>query len=92
MRLMLTITGALLIALPVAAQQQDNPRSRFAGMDRDQDGVITRTEWRGSAQSFDKHDWNNDGVLSGDELRPGAYRRGSREEPDFDAGDNGFAD
>ena len=50
-------------------------RSRFAGMDRNGDGVITRLEWRGSRQSFDNQDWNNDGVLSGDEVRPAGVRR-----------------
>ena len=45
---------------------------RFAGMDRNNDGVITRAEWRGSAQSFAVHDWNRDGRLSGDEVRTGA--------------------
>ena len=44
-------------------------------MDQDRDGVITRSEWRGSTQSFDVHDWNRDGVLSGDEVRPGARRQ-----------------
>ena len=44
-------------------------------MDRDGDGVITRAEWRGSDRSFDVHDWNRDGVLSGDEIRPGSRRQ-----------------
>ena len=45
---------------------------RFAGMDRNNDGEISRAEWRGSAQSFAVHDWNRDGRLSGDEVRTGA--------------------
>ena len=49
--------------------------TRFPNMDRNNDGVITRQEWRGSDQSFRTHDWNNDGVLSGDEIRAGARRR-----------------
>jgi Ca2+-binding EF-hand superfamily protein len=60
-------------AAPVAAQG-DQPQRRFSGMDRDRDGVITRAEWRGSDRSFRVHDWNADGVLSGDELRVGAQR------------------
>jgi Ca2+-binding EF-hand superfamily protein len=66
----------LSLPLPAAAAPQAQPRSniRFADMDRNGDGVITRAEWRGSARSFQVHDWNNDGVLSGDELRPGARR------------------
>jgi Ca2+-binding EF-hand superfamily protein len=54
---------------------------RFPGMDRNNDGVITRQEWRGSAQSFRVHDWNNDGVLSNEEVRAGARR--PAEEEDF---------
>jgi Ca2+-binding EF-hand superfamily protein len=45
-------------------------------MDRNHDGVITRDEWQGSDQSFRVHDWNADGVLSSEELRPGAHRPG----------------
>jgi Ca2+-binding EF-hand superfamily protein len=47
---------------------------RFAAMDRNTDGVITRTEWQGSDRSFEVHDWNGDGVLSKEEVRPGARR------------------
>jgi Ca2+-binding EF-hand superfamily protein len=55
-------------------------------MDLDNDGVVTRSEWRGSDRSFDVHDWNADGVLSGDEVRPGAIRnRGERQDEDFDS-------
>ena len=34
------------------------------GMDRNNDGVITRSEWRGNANSFAQLDRNRDGVLS----------------------------
>ena len=54
----------------VAAAAQSS--MRFAGMDRNGDGVISRQEWRGSANSFARHDWNGDGELSGDEVRVGA--------------------
>jgi Ca2+-binding EF-hand superfamily protein len=63
-------------------QAQRRAQMRFADMDRNGDGVIARSEWRGSDQSFRVHDWNNDGVLSGDEVRPGA-QRGVQEENDF---------
>jgi Ca2+-binding EF-hand superfamily protein len=73
-----------LMAVPMAhAQEDDRPRprnaqsrgtTRFQGMDTDRDGVITRSEWRGSDTSFRAHDWNGDGVLSGDEVRVGAAR------------------
>jgi len=48
---------------------------RFQGMDRNHDGVITRSEWNGNDQSFRNQDWNGDGILSGDEVRTGARRQ-----------------
>jgi Ca2+-binding EF-hand superfamily protein len=61
-----------------AGQAREQP-NRFAVMDRNNDGVVTREEWRGSSRSFAVHDWNNDGVLSGDELRAGRRRSGTQE-------------
>lgn len=72
------IALSLTLAAPsVLAQGQGNatPRSqqdrsmRFRAMDTDNDGVITRAEWRGNDQSFREQDANGDGVLSGDEVR-----------------------
>jgi EF hand len=48
--------------------------TRFQELDRDNNGVITRAEWRGDHASFANHDWNHDGVLSGVERKPGAIR------------------
>jgi hypothetical protein len=48
--------------------------TRFRGMDRNNDGIISRTEWRGNTRSFLNQDWNNDGVLSGREVRRNAVR------------------
>jgi len=50
------------------AQNNNERRMRFQGMDRDGDGVITRSEWRGNIQSFRQQDLNGDGVLSGNEV------------------------
>jgi Ca2+-binding EF-hand superfamily protein len=47
---------------------------RFSGMDTNHDGQISRGEWRGNDASFNEHDWNGDGVLSGIEVTPGAQR------------------
>ncbi len=66
---------AASLASPVYAQYSND---RYQQMDDNNDGVISRSEWRGSDQSFRRYDWNNDGVLSGDELRVGARRRDSR--------------
>jgi len=71
------LTAALLaMAIPVAAQRGGPPVGtiRFQAMDTNNDGRITRDEWRGSSQSFRVHDWNGDGVLSGDEVRTGTAR------------------
>lgn len=47
---------------------------RFRGLDRDGDGQVARWEWRGNDVSFANQDWNDDGVLRGAEVRPGAAR------------------
>jgi Ca2+-binding EF-hand superfamily protein len=57
---------------PEPQRGRGNQRIRFAEMDTNRDNIITRQEWRGSARSFEVHDWNNDGRLSGDEIRLGA--------------------
>ena len=66
------------------AQGRPVNRIRFAGMDANNDGVITREEWRGSRRSFEVHDWNGDGRLSGDEVRTGARRNADWETADHD--------
>jgi Ca2+-binding EF-hand superfamily protein len=66
-----------------APATSNSGRIRFQGMDRNGNRVIEREEWNGSRGSFDVHDWNRDGVLSGEEVQPGA-RRAARGEEDFD--------
>jgi Ca2+-binding EF-hand superfamily protein len=61
---------------------EDLTQMRFAGLDTNHDCRITRDEWRGNDVSFNQHDWNGDGVLSGAEVTPGA------ESPDRDDDDN----
>jgi Ca2+-binding EF-hand superfamily protein len=90
------LVGAATVALLVAgahtsgAQGRGQRGMRFAGMDRNGDGVITRDEWQGSEQSFRTHDWNHDGVLSGDELRPGARPPARQSDDDFDSPDRDY--
>jgi hypothetical protein len=67
--------------------RRNEENMRFLGMDRNGDGRITRDEWRGNDNSFAQHDWNDDGVLSGDEVRPGAQpsnRRDTQNRARFD--------
>jgi hypothetical protein len=61
---------------PVNQPQVPVDQSRYREMDRNGDGIVSRTEWRGNAQAFENQDWNNDDVLSGDELDGGAARFG----------------
>jgi hypothetical protein len=87
----LQVVTFAVCALSAAAQLAAEPQSRygqpraqaegmrFRAMDRNNDGAVTRQEWRGSDDSFRVHDWNNDGILSGDEVREGFWATG--EEP-----------
>ena len=81
-----SIFAAALLALGLAgtAEAQAQPRMRFAAMDTNRDGVITREEWRGNERSFRNHDWNGDGRLSGEEVRPGAQRPPRWDDRDID--------
>jgi hypothetical protein len=71
------------------ADNQSSIAPRFQGLDRNNDGVVSRSEWRGNNVGFNNQDWNNDGVLSRDELLEPAGRRagagGLRRDFDFDA-------
>jgi hypothetical protein len=62
-------------ANPEAAKDAEE-RTRFRGLDRNNDGRVSRAEWNGNDASFANHDWNHDGVLSGTEMDPGAARSG----------------
>jgi Ca2+-binding EF-hand superfamily protein len=76
MKARLTVVSLLIClgdlgATHTAARDQNTTPARqirFREMDLDGDGVITRAEWRGSAQTFRRFDRNRDGVLSGEEV------------------------
>jgi Ca2+-binding EF-hand superfamily protein len=70
------------VATTVEAQGRAVSRIRFQEMDANNDGRVTRQEWRGAARSFEVHDWNNDGVLSGEEVRIGGQRASNWETAD----------
>ena len=79
--------AALPVSTSVEAQGREGQgrraaRMRFMQMDRNNDGVISRQEWNGSDRSFEVHDWNDDGRLSGEEVRVGAQRNTNWEEAD----------
>src|SRR5436190_22788158 len=81
------VLGALCLsaALPASAQVAVQAPVRFRAMDRNGDGVITRDEWRGNDRSFRNHDWNNDGKLSGDELKAGSPRTNGWDDRDVES-------
>ena len=81
------IFGAAIAGTALAQNQRT---IRFAGMDNNRDGVITRKEWNGSDRSFEVHDWNRDGILSGEEVRPGA-RRPNTGDDTFDSSEREYA-
>ena len=88
LRLFNVVCAALMLggAASAAAQTHTRAAMRFQAMDANHDGRITRAEWQGSDRSFRVHDWNGDGVLSGDEVRPGAERPvDPSEDADFDS-------
>ena len=89
--LLLTISAVVLGTQPAAAQpgqERKQARQRLAEMDSNGDGTISRQEWRGSLQSFRVHDWNRDGVLSGNELRDAARQAQGDQLEDFDTVDS----
>ena len=65
----------LVVALTLGGTSYAQAQMRFQGMDTNHDGEITRNEWRGSDTAFRNQDWDGNGVLSGDEVRPGARRQ-----------------
>ena len=70
--LRIILTG-VICAIAITAHAQ----MRFQGLDTNRDGVITRAEWRGNDTSFRNQDWNQDGILSGEEVRAGGRRQNS---------------
>jgi Ca2+-binding EF-hand superfamily protein len=64
-----------LAAAVLASATSAEAQMRFQAMDTNRDGVVTRSEWRGNDVSFRNQDWNGDGILSGEEVRPGARRQ-----------------
>ena len=98
-RLIASAAALLLVAaLPADAQPRGrangqarrNVPIRFQEMDKNNDHVIARSEWQGSEESFRLHDWDGDGVLSGDEVRLGAWREQRGEDEDFDEADREY--
>jgi Ca2+-binding EF-hand superfamily protein len=82
------VASMALAALFAAGGAQAQDTMRFRAMDTNRDGAISRTEWRGTEQSFRVHDWDGNDMLSGDEVRVGGQRRRSTDVDDYDAAPN----
>jgi len=61
----LILSAAFALPLCLSAQTWG---SDFPATDRNGDGIVSRSEWRGNNRTFNQHDSNRDGVLSGNEL------------------------
>jgi hypothetical protein len=62
--------------------REDENTMRIRAMDTNRDGVISRSEWRGSPLAFTARDGNNDGVLTSDEVGVAVPRQSRRRWPD----------
>src|SRR4030095_3476196 len=69
----------VVVASAGAVHAKKKYKMKYRGLDTNKDGIIQRQEWNGSEESFQEHDWNSDGVLSGNEVLSGA------KEPDLTA-------
>jgi Ca2+-binding EF-hand superfamily protein len=49
---------------PGGAAAGDDRVSRFDRLDRNGDGVVSRTEWKGGSRTFERTDYDGDGVIS----------------------------
>jgi Ca2+-binding EF-hand superfamily protein len=90
MKSSILLAAGLCLAVASQAEGQAQGTSgrianRFQAMDVNRDGIITRQEWRGNDRSFRNHDWNGDGRLSGDEVRPGARRQNRWDDRDIES-------
>lgn len=76
-----------------AAKRREERRKRLLAMDIDKDGKVSRAEWSGPEQAFDRLDRNKDGVIDKAERtrkdRPGngGKRRGDGPQGDGPQGD-----
>lgn len=66
--------STLALSAGLASAQSNDYQMKYRNLDSNNDGMVSRAEWRGNNRSFQKHDWNRDGVLSGNEVIQGARR------------------
>ena len=52
----------------IRARVEARVQARFARIDRNHDGVISRDEWPGAPKRFDRVDRNGDGIVTPEEV------------------------
>jgi len=67
---------------PVARGKEPDAAEANVGLDRNGDGLVRRNEWPGDDRSFNAHDWNRDGLLSGDEIKEAEQAEAGRRAAD----------
>jgi len=72
----------------VEASRVSQARSNIAAMDKNGDGKISRDEWKGTSEVFNRLDANHDGVITSDERpqignpqRTAGTQQGTRPQP-----------
>jgi len=74
---LLSLTLLAASAVPVFAQAQGkaerkkNARARFEEMDANNDGKVSKSEWKGRPRAFDRLDADHDGYVTREELKEG---------------------
>lgn len=74
---LLSLTLLAATAVPLFAQAQSkaerkkNARARFEEMDTNNDGKVSKSEWKGRPRAFDRLDADHDGYVTRDELKAG---------------------
>jgi len=77
---------ALLLTVSAFAQNPQDPQSvrrqkglhrgkKIRQMDANNDGVISRDEWKGRPKRFNRLDANHDGMITKEELRARRHKR-----------------
>lgn len=63
--------GAITLEEAEAASKHaaDRAREAFATMDQNQDAQVSREEWKGTPEAFDRLDVNRNGVITREELQ-----------------------
>ncbi len=86
---------ALLVSTSVFAQNPQGKRGgrnhggRLKKMDTNNDGQISRDEWKGKPQVFDRVDRNNDGSIGREEAANAGREQGNRQLKQMDANNDG---